>query len=175
MKKVFYFMGQLNDDDLQWILKNGKKERIEKNDVLIEQYEPVDKLFIVLDGKFNIIFNFAKIAELSSGEIIGEMSFVDSNPPIASVVAVQKSHVVSIKKDLINKKIKEDTGFASRFFYALSLFLVDRLRTNIQILGYSNASGTQHHMHDDSEIDPLILENLTAAGERFQRILHKFK
>ncbi len=175
MKKVFYFMGQLNDDDLQWILKNGKKERIEKNDVLIQQYEPIDRLFIVLDGKFNIIYNNMKIAELSSGEIVGEMSFVDSAPPVASVVAMQKSHVVSIRKELINRKIKEDTGFAARFFYALSLFLVDRLRSNIQLLGYGNTSMQQNQSHDDSEIDPIIMDSLSSAGERFQRILRKFK
>ncbi len=175
MKKVFYFMGQLNDDDLEWMMKNGVKNKVVKGDILIAQFEPVDTMYIVLDGEFNVLFNNVVFAELGSGEIIGEMSFVDSSPPIASVIAKMDSHVVSIKKDAIHMKIKEDTGFASRFYYAISLFLVDRLRDRIRLFGYGNESVQHPNTPDSTEIDPIIMENLTAAGDRFQRMLQKFK
>lgn len=168
-------MGQMNDDDLQWMLKNGKKLSVEKGETIITQYEPVDTLYIILDGAFDILYNNMKITTLESGEIVGEMSFVDSNPPIASVIAAKKGHVVAIKKDAITAKIHADTGFSSRFYHALSLFLVDRLRSNIRFLGYGNKTMPMHDEPDNTEIDPLILENVTAAGERFQRMLRKFQ
>lgn len=175
MNKVLYIFGQLNDNDIEWLIKNGKKEKIRMDTVLINKGEAIDRLFIVLDGLFQVILTGNKsekvIAKLDSGEIIGEMSFVDSILPLATVIAADNSTVYSIKKSILSDKINSDTGFGFRFFRAISIFLADRLRTTSGLLGYGSKDDLKEYMHDVDELNSFIIDNVSLAGDRFRRML----
>lgn len=177
MKKVFYIFGQLSDSDIEWLIKNGGKEKVKKNEILISRGEAIDFLYIVLEGRFAVLTGATaqrRIAVLESGEIIGEMSFVDSFPPVATVQAERASTVYAIRREALKQHLEQDSGFAARFYYALSLFLADRVRHNIALLGYGSdedvAGGT---FPDADEVDPLILDNVSLAGNRFKRMLSR--
>ena len=71
-----------------------------------------------------IIFKAIKL-----GEIMGEMSFIDSAPPSATVQAVEASVVLAIPRKRLSAKLADDIGFAARFYRALSVLLANRLRT----------------------------------------------
>src|SRR5215472_10743412 len=90
VKKVLYILGEMNDADVEWVLTNSQNQRLAPGDVLIEQGKPIDALYILLDGVL-IVATDAKpdepIATLNPGEIVGEISFVDSRPPTATVKA----------------------------------------------------------------------------------------
>jgi len=172
MKKVLYIFGQLTDEDIEWLIANGKKERFEAGEVIIQKNQRVDKLYIGLDGKFSVFYgdnDEIKVAELGAGEIVGEMSFVDSSPPSATVKVEQDSLVYSIPRDKLKAKIDADSGFAARFYHAIAIFLADRLRATVSFLGYGD--GKHVAAGEEPELDSLIMDRVSIAGDRFHRML----
>ena len=89
-------------------------------------------MYIVLQGQFRVSMaagGGTGLARLHVGEVIGEISFVDSRPPTATVTAVEDAVVLAIPRQRLFAKLPEDTGFAARFYQALSIFLAWRLAT----------------------------------------------
>ena len=176
MKKVLYIFGTLTDDDIEWLIANGKKEYYSEGDVIIERNSKIRTLYIALDGVCSIFVGkekIKKIAELKSGEIIGEMSFVDSSPTSATVVADSDLLLYSISTDVIHKKILTDSVFGLRFYHAIAIFLADRLRAVTGLYGYGSAAELDDEIREGDELDDLIIDNVALAGDRFRRMLKR--
>ena len=164
-------LGQLSDSDIEWLIDNGNKQTVKQGEYLVTQGESIENISIVLSGGFRI-YNKENpnndIASINSGEIIGEMSFLDERPPSVSVVATEQSNVYSISFQWVKQKMEVDTRFAARFFYSVALFLSDRLRKTTGRLGY----GVPQDKVDEININ--VLSNIGQAGSRFSRMLNKF-
>jgi CRP-like cAMP-binding protein len=174
MRKALYLMGILNDSDIEWIAKNGGNDFVKSGTVLIREKTPIESLYIVLDGKLTV--NIAalgnkEVAALYAGEIVGEMSFVDSSPPSASVSAILDSRVLSLPRSLLMEKLTGDLGFASRFYHGIATFLAQRLRVTTSRLGYGGASQDE----DPSELDESSMDNLAVAAARFDDLLRRLR
>src|SRR5690349_14270378 len=108
MRKVLYILGQLSDDDIEWLIGNGRQRQLGPGDVLIREGQPIEALYIVLDGALVVsaaASGDAEIARLGAGEIIGEISFVDSRPPSATVTALQPSIVFTLDRARLYSKL----------------------------------------------------------------------
>jgi len=169
MKRVLFFLGQLSDRDVEWMTLNGKKIEISMGSKLIEKDKSIDNLYIVLDGELSVYGknDSDTIAKLGSGEIVGEMSFLESRPPSVNVYATKQSTVFAISKDLIYSRMDSYPEFRGNFYYALALFLSNRLRKTTDQLGYGNPE-------EEDLIDTNILSGIAQAGSRFGQILHRF-
>ncbi|MBD2310523.1 cyclic nucleotide-binding domain-containing protein [Desertifilum sp. FACHB-1129] len=174
MKKVLFLFGELNDDDIDWLIANGHRETIPEGTVLIQEGQTIDTLYILLEGQVTVSISThegeAQIADLASGEVFGEMSFVDSRPPSATVQAVEQSLVLSIPRSKLAIRLHQDVGFASRFYRAIALFLSSRLRGTVRFLGYGKPPHTEAP-HDD--LAPEIADNLPIANARFDWLLRR--
>jgi len=172
MKRVLFVLGQLSDNDIEWMINNGSKHSLRQGDYLVQQGEMIEHIHIVLAGGFRI-FNRANpelsIAHIGSGEIVGEMSFLDERPPSVSAIATEASSVYSISLEKMKRYMEVDTRFAARFYYSIGLFLSDRLRKTTGRLGYGAIEED-----DIDEININVLQNVGQAGARFSRMLHKF-
>ena len=173
MRKALFILGSLSDLDVDWLIENGRKELVPTDKVLIEQGEAVSSLYFITEGEFAVTNpkqGNKEIARLKSGEVVGEMSFIDSSPPSASVIAKKPSTVLAIPREALTEHLKQDTGFSSRFYYALAVFLSDRLRKTVKSLGY----GEHNEDEDDGdEIDMGVMGNLHLAGARFDTIMRR--
>ena len=88
MRKVLFLFGILEDTDVQWLGSIGKLVQLESGNIVIREGEPAAFVYLVIDGSCSVIVGGKrKVAELMPGEVVGEMSFVDSRPPSASVQA----------------------------------------------------------------------------------------
>ena len=140
MRKVLFLFGQLNDDDIEWMLTAGTRRFVPAGGTLIEQGVPVDAVFILLEGKLAVWLKSRRgpereIARLNAGEIVGEMSFVDARPPSATVRALEDSTVFAVSKEALNGKLMSDSGFAARFYRALAIYLSTTVRERHRALG----------------------------------------
>ncbi len=173
MKRVLFVLGQLSDNDIEWMIDNGKKQTINEGEFLVKQGEAIENIYIVLSGSFKI-FNErnpkVNIAQIGSGEIIGEMSFLDERPPSVSVVTTETSSVYSISLVRMKQFMEVDTRFAARLYYSIGLLLSDRLRKTTGRLGY----GEVEEDEDMDEININVLSQIGQAGSRFTRMLNKF-
>jgi CRP/FNR family transcriptional regulator, cyclic AMP receptor protein len=106
MRKVLYILAQLNDSDMEWIRAAGDKKYLSAGDVLIERGVPIDSVYIVLDGKLSVrAAGDNEIAHLGSGDVVGEMSYIDERPPLATVIALEPSLVLSIPRAKLTVKL----------------------------------------------------------------------
>ncbi|MBI2926691.1 MAG: cyclic nucleotide-binding domain-containing protein [Verrucomicrobia bacterium] len=176
MRKVLFIFGELNDFDIDWMIATGRKEQVPSGGVLIQEGKPVSALYIVLDGAFKVTvakLRNAEIARLGAGEIVGEMSFVEARPPSATVTATESSVLLSIPRTKLAAKLKQDTGFAARFYRALAVFLSNRLRKTVSQLGYGKARPEDEEEGTPDELDTNVLDNVHLAGARFDRMVKR--
>ena len=173
MRKALLLLGILNDSDLDWMIAAGTKREVAPGSVVIHQGRPINEMFLVLDGAFGVRTDktgAADIARLRAGEVVGEMSFVDTRPPSASVQATEQSVVLAIPRTVLENKLNNDVHFAARFYRALAVFLSSRLRSTVGQLGYGRIDA-----EPDDEVEPDTLDNLSLAGARFDWLQRRLK
>ncbi len=177
MKKVFFLLGELDDDDIDWMVATGLREEVAAGTVLIQEGQPIDTLHILLEGTLSVSVDALEgktIARLTSGAVVGEMSFADARPPSATVQAVENSLVLSIPRRQLIEKLQKDEGFASRFYRAIAIFMSTRLRGTVRYLGY--AKGQLLNEDNDSEdLSPEIINNVPLAKARFDWLLRRLR
>jgi len=171
MRKVLYIFGFLTDTDIAWIAHTGVRRRIESGEVLIREGSPVESMVVVLQGELAVTAEGAgEIARLGVGEIVGEMSFVDSAPPSATVTATRDTLALFLDKETMSRKLDSDIAFGCRFYRALAIFLADRLRATVHRIGYGGKDLHTQPVAKD-ELDAGILDTVSIAGDRFDRML----
>jgi CRP/FNR family transcriptional regulator, cyclic AMP receptor protein len=176
MRKVLFILGHLSDTDIEWMLSAGKKENVPSGKMLIHEGKPVANVYIVLDGKLSVsvaALGDKEIALLGSGEIVGEMSFIDARPPSATVRARENAIVFVIPRHALASKLEQDIAFAARFYRALAVFLSDRLRSTVSRLGYGMNVALDEDTEYEDELDLTVLNTLHLAGLRFDRMLKR--
>jgi CRP/FNR family cyclic AMP-dependent transcriptional regulator len=199
MRKVLFLFGQLNDDDIEWLLAHGGARPLARGEVLIRQGVPADAVFILLEGRLAVRLESLRgreIARLNAGEIVGEMSFLDSRPPSATVEGLEDSTVYAIARPVLAARLDADLGFAARFYRALAMFLATTVRERHRGLGTGAegdaragaaaaapagaAGGTAagaapdgEEEDDGDELDANVLDNVYLAGERFNRMVRR--
>jgi CRP-like cAMP-binding protein len=137
MKRVVFILGVLEDEDVDWLIAAGQRQELQPGDVLIREGEHCEALFLFLDGGLEVsvaALSSQPIALLATGEVVGEMSFVDGQPPSATVTALEPSIVLSISCQQLHQKLQQDIWFASRFYRALAILLSSRLRSTVKHL-----------------------------------------
>ncbi len=171
MRKVLYMLGELSDDDIEWMITSGEKKSLAAGDTLIQEGRVAEGLYILLSGKLVVVGkNNHQIAMLERGEITGEMSIIESRVPNASVKAATPAVVLIIPRYAVQKRLDTNIGFAARFYKAMSLFLSDRLRTTTeQLLSTNDRSRTA----DMDELDDKVLDNIYLAGTRFEMMMKR--
>lgn len=177
MRKVLFILGQLSDDDVEWLSRAGLRTKVAAGMPLITEGKAIDSMYILLDGHMEVwVKGIGIVARLTSGEIMGEMSLVDSRPPSASVIARTDCLVLAISRSALNERLTQDVGFAARFYKAIATFLSDRLRGTVQRLGYGDQGASlDEDVELDGELDLNVLDNVHLAGGRFERLLKKLR
>ncbi|MGI2908762.1 cyclic nucleotide-binding domain-containing protein [Tolypothrix sp. VBCCA 56010] len=184
---------ELSNQDIDWMLATGHQVEIEPGTVLIQQGQPLDALYILLDGALTVSLTqsnanplgraFAaleggvlpgrEIARLSSGEMVGEIPFLETYLPSTTVCATSKSLVLAIERSHLLQKLQQDLNFAAHLTRASAVLLANRLELLMNQLGRSTVVLSQPQLREaliifaelhDSDIDWLI-----AAG-RVQQI-----
>lgn len=176
MKRIVFILGVLEDDDVDWLVSTGQRQEVQPGDVLIYEGQPSQSLYIILAGRLEVsvqaMAQYA-IAQLSSGEVVGEMSFVDGLPPSATVTALEPTIVLGISWDNLNEKLQQDTWFASRFYKALTILLSSRLRSTVRHL-----QGEQWQpisMGDETAIVDEMSDLLSVGNIRFDWLLKRLR
>ena len=107
MRKVLHILGYFTEEDIAWITQVGSRKSIAKQEILIKSKTPQRSLFLVLSGRFLIHrSDGATIAKVQSGEILGEMSFVEDEVPNVDVTSLEDSSVVVIDYEYISERFR---------------------------------------------------------------------
>lgn len=175
-KKALFILGGLDDDDLTWIVHRSKIKVLPPGEVLIYEGRPINALYIILSGLLKVSIAPEKekeLALLSKGEVVGEISFVDSRPPLATVTAVEESTVLAIPRYELSLQLHRNSGFASRFYQGTCLCLASRMRGTVRRLGYAVEDDDPNL--DLQDVRESTVDFLTLAEAKFSWLLQNIK
>lgn len=177
MRRVLYILSQLADEDIDWLVSVGEKLELPAGESIIREGESIDAMYIVLAGRFSVVVGRQqqKLADLAAGEMVGEISLIDSRPPTATVTATEPSVVLRVRQAAVNARLRTDQAFAARLYKAIAVFLAQRLRSTVMSLGYADSNSLDEQAEMQDEIDPQLLDLLSLAGARFNHILDRLQ
>ena len=176
MKRVLYVLSLLADSDINWLIASGRREGVPANCPIIEENQACEHLFILLTGRFAVTVatdgaGVQQLTELAAGDIVGEISLLDSRPPSATVRAVVASEVMRIPRADLLAKLDMSPEFGRRFYRALAVMLAQRLRAaSNRTRPDQQEDGT---LSSEDEIDPELLEAIELGAKRFQWITER--
>ena len=171
MRKVLFIFSALSDTDVEWLASAGERRVLEPGTTLIPLASRVDHLYFVLEGRLAIRTKKGDtLAQLESGEIIGEMSLVDPAPTSVAVEVIADATLFRISDSILREKLATDSAFAARFYRALCVFMADRLRQTTSRMGYGAATEDKHAK---DELNEDLLDTVHLAGARFDRMLKR--
>lgn len=148
---------ELSNSDINWMLENGHQQEFVSGKILLNPNIVTNTFYIILEGNFISTVSqdlnnpltraFAtlegkenpslEIMRFSNGEVIGENPLVTTSKITTTTKALEKSLVLGIPLQKLELKLKEDVGFASRFYRAIAILYSDRLQSLINRLGRS--------------------------------------
>jgi CRP-like cAMP-binding protein len=113
---------------LRWIIEKGECQDFEKGDYLFSRGDPIDKLIIVLKGKFSLKIEqngeFKTIAEIEEGEISGALPYSRATHAAGFSIAQQKSSIITLDKTFFREMIKD--------YHELTTALVHTMTTRVR-------------------------------------------
>ena len=183
MKKALFILGYLADEDIDWIIETGKRIDLPEGSTLIESGINLDNLFILIAGELSIRASSPTGDELAiryPGEILGELSFLDSRPPRESVVTASPVSVIAINRQLLRERLNVDPAFAARFYQSIGVLLASRFRQTMAQLTLRSDSGDagndelDPNVESGDELDPELLDHVSIAGHRFEMLSSHF-
>ena len=123
MKEVNYVFGALEEPDVEALMRIGTQQQLHVSDQLLTEGDDNDAIYLVLDGELSVSVRAcnAAIAYVGKGEIVGEMSLLESQP----------ASVLRIPRDRLEKNLAADPHFSTRFYRALGMLLSHRLRATL--------------------------------------------
>jgi len=198
MKEALFVFGELRDSDVDWLLSVGHLETIPAGIIKIQAGRPVDALSIVLDGTlsmlvpandsnaFTLCFECGYknastqqvIAELSRGELLGKITFLDARPAPCTVQAIDEALVLSIPRQQLVSKLQHDMGFASRFYRILAIQLLENWESAMGLMGcpqqkYQQQQAMNGDMEYEDELDMEVLNQVSQGAARFNWMLKR--
>ena len=167
LRKVLLVFGEWNELDVAWLAGTGERLDVEPGQTLIQEGEPVDQLFVVLDGEADVVVSIegtpTSVGSSRRGEMLGEMSFLgDDGAATASVKATEAMLLLAISKERIRHHLEADLAFAERFYRSLAVLLSHRSRDQLISRGMAAQAMALE------ELDLSTLSHVTTAGRRFE-------
>ncbi|MBT6783391.1 MAG: cyclic nucleotide-binding domain-containing protein, partial [Planctomycetes bacterium] len=126
MRNSLIILGVLEDQDIEWFVRVGQTTALAEGEILIEEGIHIESLWFVLDGALTVttVHDTSKVlGTVYPGEIVGEVSLLDSRPPAVTLIAAESTTVLQISRSELKTKLSNDTGFASRFYRAVGIVL----------------------------------------------------
>lgn len=125
------FLKVLPADKVDAVIRSFQEVRVPKGKLLIHQGEPNPNIYLIMSGSFAVESNRQKISSLGTGELFGEMSYLGTEPAVASIRALEESLVLAIRADGFSRLLTsspEVQGFMARLL-AQRLQQINMIRT----------------------------------------------
>jgi len=119
-------LGKLPELDLKQLSDKAKQYEFEREDVIIQEGEQGDRLFIVIDGQVKIYTGYGEkyqkhIQTFGPKSYFGEMSLIDRQNRSATVVADTYVQVVCIEREDFQNQIRKNPELALELLESMSL------------------------------------------------------
>lgn len=158
-------LSTLAPDILDEMARTAEYQDLTRGDVLINEGDEADALYIVLRGRFTVLLRNRAIAEISKGEPIGELAFFAGGTRTATVVAARDSAVMSLSRAAYDSLAARTPALANGILAALSRRLARSLPATPRLRPASGHVCAMFPGGADPVIDPGFVAGIRAAFE----------
>ncbi len=133
------FFADASPEQLQTVAAAGTKRQLVRGDVLFNEGDPPDSLFLVLEGRIAIAIaspvdkRESVVALMEAGDLFGDMGMLDDGPRSALGRALEPSLVIEVPYGPVRKMFDEDP----RLLWNVTRLLAQRLRVMDEVLADS--------------------------------------
>lgn len=128
------FIDFLSEKDRETLFANATRKQYSDGEKILGQGDKNTSVYLIDKGEVSIVSRHMdfelEVQRLHVNDIIGEMSFVDTEPVSTDVVAVGDVEMSIIDRETLERILRTDPLFYGRFFHAISKTLALRLRAN---------------------------------------------
>ncbi|MFH1537957.1 MAG: cyclic nucleotide-binding domain-containing protein [bacterium] len=143
LKSKTIFVG-LADEQIEAILGFAEERSAQGGEVILNEKEPGDSLYVILKGKVEIhhfeagedrllasLSGSDNLAAQYEGDFFGEMSLLDTEPRAASVVAAEPAELLVLTRDRLAELFEKDLRLQVVLFGNIARVLSRRIRVSI--------------------------------------------
>ncbi len=133
------FFSDFDDDEIEILARWSKAYSADAGCVILNEGDKSNCLCIIISGVVNIFKGLPhdeqlKIAEITTGESIGEMGIIDGEPFSASAIASKDSTVLLITREDFEDIVTQHRELGNKLLWKLAKLLTARLRHTTQRL-----------------------------------------
>lgn len=169
MRSTLIFLSHLEDSDVAWLVHACQKRILKPQEILIKRGTVNQDIYMVLQGKCAVkAANNLHLGEIESGELVGEISFVDQRKTTSEVCAVTPVTLAHLPESTLSTKFKSDVGFSARFYRGVASVLAYRLRLNLQVAISGRSDILRSEEEFAGQLDMQDLDATARAGARLE-------
>lgn len=155
----FHLFESLDDDALGDLTALLELKKYPANKVVLKKGEPGTHLFVLLEGKVGVIADDGqRVAEMSKGEIFGEMSLLSGEPVSCSIHSLQETEVATLSIKNFKHVLKK--------YPVLQLFLLKMLVDRAQAMTLRSGNITSGMSGELDEINMVELFQLINSSQK---------
>jgi NTE family protein len=162
--------GLLTAELIEALTGAGTARSLVRGETLVTEGSEADAFFVVLNGRFTVFYGDRPIAEIATGEPIGEIAFFAGGARTATVRAARASEVVEITRD----GYRALAGRQPELSDAIIAALAERVRRAVpgtaqlrpragQVIGILPAAGRLDSAFADGLLAELVNDGRTVA------------
>jgi bacteriocin-type transport-associated protein len=166
LRKVLILFANLQEQDVHWLARLGRVQRLQPKAVLLKQGDDVPNLYLLLSGEAEILLTISGdtqvVGSSRRGELLGEMSLLleEQRGAAAGVQSAQGMDLLTIQRSTLLAELERNPPLASRFYRGLACMLSQRSRDQL----LSHQRGTTSQLAEQDAIDRLELDQLEAIS-----------
>lgn len=111
-------------EDAQWLVANGQERHVAPGELLIDESEAADTVYVVLEGSFEL--EGRESLRLGGGKVAGPPSI--TGRAARRVVAATDAVVWAVPRERLQAQIESDGGMLSRFRKVAAALTLDWIR-----------------------------------------------
>jgi CRP/FNR family cyclic AMP-dependent transcriptional regulator len=145
-------LGSFTDDQLAGLAAIAERTRLHPGQMLFEEGDEGEDVYLLVDGDVEVVRQTAvgeqTVAQLRSGTLVGEISFLDGGPRTGTVVGWFASELLGFRAPALRHLATNDHAFALALLRTLWQTLAGKIR---QANGYMAAILTSTGERQDAE------------------------
>jgi DNA-binding CsgD family transcriptional regulator len=155
------FLKNLPEDVLDSVASECLFKNLEDGEVLFEDGEEGNSMFVILSGGLTVIKHQTEIALRGMGEYLGEMALIESKPRSAKVVSSGVTQLLEITHDLFHSKLASYPDTLMAILKTLS----SRARENLKMFDKAETENDDLISHkEDDKLEKQIHFLMQEAG-----------
>lgn len=121
----------LTDNDWMLMMDRARRLTFAPGSHLIQERKSVRTLFLLASGKLTITVKGTAVAQISPGEVCGDMAFLENSIASATVTADGDVEAYALEWSALSDLFDLYPHLASRFYRSLAVSLSRRLRQQL--------------------------------------------